>query len=128
MEYVVHRRFKDKSLSGHVNLPKYTKCDELNNIIFYDGKPICLSTSENGHQYFAVNEDGKGIERGELTQYIQKRLAKQDGQRDDRWFRVWSDKLCQRYKRIEHEDHWLWNDDFFKASISDLNYIANLIK
>lgn len=127
MEYITHKRFKQKSLTGDVNIPALSKCECENNIIFHDGRPICLSTSENGHQYFAINNDGKGLERGQLTQYIQKRLAKQDGRHDDRWYKVWNDKLCQRYKRVEHDDHWLWNDDFFKASIGDLQYIANLI-
>lgn len=128
MEYVVHSRFKKKAIGGYVNLPKYTKCEVIQNIIVHDGMPICAIESENSHQYFALNEDGKGIERGELTQYIQKRLAKNDKNHQLRWDRVWDDKLCQKYKREEHRDYWLWNNDFFKASISDLQYIANLIK
>jgi len=127
MEYIVHRRFKKKALCGNVNLPKFTKCELINNVIFHDGLPICALKSENAHKYFAVNEDGSGIERGELTYYIQTRLSKRDKNHDLRWNKIWNDKLCQRYKRIEHEDHWLWNHDFFEAPISDLQYIANLI-
>ena len=45
-----------------------------------------------------------------------------------RWDKVWADKLCQKYKRRDHADHWLWNNDFYSAPIDDLRYIAALIR
>lgn len=35
---------------------------------------------------------------------------------------------CLKYKRKDHEDFWLWNHDFYNASIEDLEYIKSLIK
>lgn len=123
MEYIVHRRFRAKTICGEVNFPFGTvgQCDE--NLIHVDGSPICVVTSENAHQYFARNDDGKGLLRGKLTQEIQKTLEKNS----DRWDKVWKDSLCQKYKRIEHADYWLWNHDFFNADIYDLQYIAKLV-
>ena len=127
MQYIVHRRFKGDAICGAVNLPALTQCENIEGIITLNGKPLCAAISENAHQYFARNDDGNGMMRGNLTQRIIKRLARRDDAYQDRWDKVWADKLCQKYKRKEHSDHWLWNHAFFKASIEDLQYIANLV-
>lgn len=44
-----------------------------------------------------------------------------------RWDKVWENSLCQRYRRPDHEDHWIWSYDFFNAPICDLQQIAALI-
>ncbi len=83
--------------------------------------------SENAHQFFAQNEDGEGLKRGQLTQAIQKTLARRDKQYQGRWDRVWDDPVCQKYKRADHEDYWLWNHDWFQADINTLRHIAALV-
>lgn len=127
MEYIVFRRFRGKSLSGKVNLPYGTKCQMEDGIITFQGSPICCVTSEVAHQYFSRNDDGNGIRRGQLAHNIQQRLAKRDGNYQKRWDKIWGAPALLRYKRIEHEDHWLWNNAFFNAPIDDLIYIASLI-
>ncbi len=127
MEYVTHRRFRDISISGEVNLSAMTVCNCDGYVIKHGDKDICFATSENAHQYFAINEDGRGLERGKLTQAIQKLLAKRDASYQSRWDKVWDDTLCQQYKRSDHEDYWLWDHGFFNAPIEDLNYIFKLI-
>lgn len=127
MQYVTHRRFKDNAICGQVNIPALTVCKKIGNTIYFDGKPICFTTSENSHQYFARNDDGQGIERGKLTQGIQRKLAKRDSSYQNRWDKIWEDKVCQKYKREEHDDFWLWNHEFFNADIEDLRHIAKLI-
>ena len=44
-----------------------------------------------------------------------------------KWEKVWEDKLCQKYKRTEFSDYWLWNHEFYNAPIEDLEYIARLV-
>lgn len=127
MKYIVHKRFKTKAFCGDVNIPATTALESMADIIFYDGKPICLETSENAHQFFARNDDGNGMQRGRLTQAIQKKLAKRDKRHQDRWDKVWDDPVCQLYKRVEYDDHWLWNHDFFNADIDVLKHIAELV-
>lgn len=127
MEYIVHRRFRQNALCGEVNLPATTVCDEQNHYICYDGEPLCAHSSEYAHQYFARNDDGEGMLRGKLTQAIQKKLAKRDVNYQKRWDKVWDDPLCRPYKRVEYEDFWLWNHDFFNADIATLRYIAKLV-
>ena len=127
MKYIVYRRFKGKAICGDVNLPAMTVCEENNGYIFYDGKMICVATSENAHQFFARDDDGAGMLRGKLTQAIQKTLAKRDANYQSRWDKVWDAPICQPYKRIEDDNFWLWNHAFFNANIDTLQHIARLI-
>lgn len=128
MRYITYRRFKGRAICGMVNLPAGTICDAHNGFLTFGGKPLCVLTSENAHQHFARNDDGKGMERGQLIRSILNRLQKQDDTHQDRWDKVWDDPLCQKYKRADHADNWLWNHAFFNASIADLTHIWNLIK
>lgn len=128
MKYIVYKRFKEKALCGQVNLPALTECEEHKGIIYFDNKPLCYITSENAHGYFAINEDGKGIERGSVIQKIINILKHKDENYQKRWNKIWEDEISQKYKRIEHPDHWLWNHDFYNANIEDLIYILNLIR
>ena len=127
MDYICFNRFKKKALCGEVNIPYGTKLDEANNIIRYRGNPICYTTSQNAYDYFARNDDGKGLERGKLTAEIIKLLNCKDGKHLNRWDRIWGDLSLLKYKRPEHPDHWLWNHDFFNASIEELNRIKSMI-
>ena len=128
MQYITIRRARFHSLSGQVNIPYGTLLESRGVLLFLGKKPICYATSENAHQFFAVNDDGKGLDRGKLTQAIQKRLNTRDNDYQMRWDKVWADPLCQKYKRPEHEDHWIWNHDFYNAPLPDLLYIAALVK
>lgn len=127
MQYIVYRRFKGKALCGDVNFPALTVCESDGTIITHMGKPICFAGSENAHQFFAVNDDGMGMERGRLIQKIQKILAQRDEDYQKRWDRIWDDPLCQPYRREDYDDYWLWGDKFFDAGIGTLRHIAALI-
>lgn len=127
MMYITHRRFKSKAICGEINLPYGTEGWCESGLITINDAPICSDHSQNAYDYFARNNDGNGLERGQLTQEIQKLLAKRNGKYQDRWDRVWDDALCQKYKRTECADYWLWNYEFFNAPIEDLRYIKSLI-
>lgn len=127
MEYIVYKRFKENAICGKVNIPATTVCNELKSVIYYNGKPLCAVFSQNAHDHFARNDDGKGLLRGELIQSIMQTLNNRDLRYQERWDRVWADPICQKYKRSEYADYWLWNHDFYNANIYDLQYIINLI-
>lgn len=127
MTYIVHRRFKDKAICGNVNLPVNTICETVGDMIVYQGKPLCLKTSYSGVNHFARNDDNQGLLRGKITQSIIKKLSQRDNCYQERWNKIWQDKLCQKFKRVEHADHWLWNSDFYAATIEELHYIMKLI-
>lgn len=127
MKYIVHKRFRNKAMCGYVNIPAMTVCEEKNGIISYNGNNLCYTTSENAHRYFARDDDGMGIIRGKLICAIQDTLSKRDHNYQIRWNKIWEDKTIRKFKRIDHEDFWLWNHDFYNADIDDLKYIAGLI-
>ena len=127
MNYIVHTRFKGNALCGEVNLPAMTECTLEESTICYEGHLLCYVKSDNAHKHFARNDDGNGMERGKLTQAIQQRLAKRDAQHQARWDKVWEDSACQKYKRTDHADFWLWSHEFFNAPIEDLRHIADLV-
>lgn len=127
MHYIIHTRFRGRAICGEVNLPAMTEVDVEDGVVYHDGNPLCVLTSENGMKHFARNDDGQGMTRGKLTKAIQNRLAKRDEQYQNRWDKVWEDAVCQRYKRADHSDYWLWNHAFFEAPIQDLRHIAGLV-
>lgn len=130
MKYICGKRYKDEGLAGHFNIPANTTLD-TNSIgrICYQNKAVCADTSKTSHDYFAINEDGKGRERFDLTQGIKRLLnGAKNKEHKRRWNVVMEDDLCQKYSRKDNEDHWLWNDAFYKAPISDLEYIIQIVK
>ena len=128
MEYICYKRFKQTAICGNVNIPYGTVLAAENGIISNNGKPICYTKSQNAYDYFAINDDGKGIERGKLTADIISTLAKRDAKHQARWDKVWADLSLLKYKRPEHADHWLWNHDFYCAPIADLERIKQMIQ
>lgn len=127
MDYITIKRARFKGLSGPENLPYGNEVQCEDGFLKIEGLPICGDHSQNAYDFFARNDDGKGLERGKLTQAIRKALEKRDKNYQARWNKVWDDPLCQKYKRIEHTDHWLWNHDFYNAEISNLRHIAALV-
>lgn len=126
--YVARRRARFKGCEGQqVNIPYGTVLEAQDGFLLWEGKRLCVDTSNNAHDYFSQNDDGQGQERGALVGAIISRLEKQDKSYQLRWDSVWSSPCCQKYRRPEHEDHWLWNHDFYNAPVEDLRTIAALI-
>ena len=128
MEYVCFRRFKGNAICGEVNIPKASLLYIDNDYLIYNADVICANSSQNCYEYFARNDDGNGIVRGELTQKIIKKLAKRDNNYQKRWDKIWADMSLLKFKREEFDDYWLWNHEFYNANINDLEYIYNKIK
>lgn len=140
MKYIVYRGFKGRAICGDVDIPAMTVCSTENTPVVIDGKTmwtmfitvngeaVCSAFSENAFKYFARDDDGCGLQRGELTRAIIERLCTVDGQYQERWDRVWEDPVCLRYKHPMHPDHWLWSHKFYNAGIEDLEYIAKLVQ
>lgn len=128
--YITIKRFEGHAICGDINLPEGTELKVVRNFILCDNGPICTTASQTAYDYFAQNDDGNGLKRGELTQDILKRLRKlkaTDSRYAHVWDKIWNDSICLKYKRAEHDDHWLWNYDFYNAEIEDLEYIRNLV-
>lgn len=130
-KYIVTKRFKDRAICGDVNLPYGTECYVIdfndNKAICCDEGVICLVTSQNAFDYFSQNDDNHGAARGKLVRNIINKLAVPMQNKNDIWDKVWNDALCQKYKRSDYGDHWLWNYDFYHAALHDLQHIARLV-
>lgn len=128
MQYINYKRFKGKAICGYVNIPALTNFQAEDGMIYYNEKPLCTVVSSNAHNFFARNDDGCGLQRGRLIETINKMLSKRDAFYQIRWNAVWEDAICNQYRRIEHQDYWLWNHAFYNAPIEQLEHIVSVIK
>ena len=76
MYYVCFRRFRGNAICGNVNIPYGTRLPVVNYILRMDGEMICTVRSQNSHDYFSLDDDGKGLIRGKLTEDINKLLQR----------------------------------------------------
>lgn len=125
--YMCRKRARFDGISGQVNIPYGTALICQDGFLMHQNKPLCGITSQNAYDFFSQNDDGMGRERGDLVGRILSRLQKRDSGYQARWNKVWEDARCQKYKRPEHEDHWIWNFDFYNGPVEDLRHIAGLI-
>ena len=125
--YLCRKRARFDGISGQVNIPYGTALICQDGFLMHQNKPLCGITSQNAYDFFSQNDDGMGRERGDLAGRILSKLQKRDAGYQARWNKVWEDSRCQKYKRPEHEDHWIWNFDFYNGPVEDLRYIAALI-
>lgn len=125
--YLCRKRARFDGISGQVNIPYGTALICQDGFLMHQNKPLCGITSQNAYDFFSQNDDGMGRERGYLVGRILSKLQKRDAGYQARWNKIWEDSRCQKYKRPEHEDHWIWNFDFYNGPVEDLRYIAGLI-
>lgn len=130
--YIARKRARFKAGCGeNVNIPYGTALTVQGGFLVWRNKLMCADTSQVAYDYFSQNDDGRGKERGELVSTIllllKKNPNKPDPRYKERWNRIWNDPFCQRFKRPEHKDHWIWNYEFYNAQVEDLQYIFRLI-
>lgn len=125
--YLCRKRARFDGISGQVNIPYGTALICQDGFLMHQNKPLCGINSQNAYDFFSQNDDGMGRERGDLVGRILSKLQKRDSGYQARWNKVWEDARCQKYKRPEHEDHWIWNFDFYNGPVEDLRHIAGLI-
>ena len=125
--YVCRKRARFKAICGQVNIPYGTTLNGQGGFLILNDLPVCSATSQNAYDFFTQNDDGMGQERGELLNRIIPKLEKRDAGYQARWGKIWEDALCQKYKRPDQEEHWIWNFDFYNGPVEDLRYIAALI-
>lgn len=136
--YVAIRKYVGNGLTNQAQVVPYgalcrVVVDQGQGYIVYRNRRICSVDSQVSLDYFTQNDDKNGKKRGDLTKAIMKALnflpesEEEDRTKDERWDRVWADKMCHKYRRHDITNHWLWSYDFFNAPIIDLQYIVNLV-
>lgn len=82
--YIVCKNIKLKGIAGYFDLKTNQSIECKNNLLYYDGKAICYTTSQNAYDYFVNNFDGKGKERYALINNIKElysNIIKRDNER-----------------------------------------------
>lgn len=122
MEYILHRRLKGITICGNLNLPYGTICHQNGDFIYCDKGTICAINSEQGHKYFARNDDGAGLKRGALTYLI----AYKPMGKGQRFSPAQINTLTVKYPRFLRDDcdFILFNNRFFAAPVQELEQIA----
>lgn len=127
MRYITAKRFKQKGISGYVNIPALSVCEENAGVIYFNCMAVCMANSENAHAYFVNDADGNGTQRYELTSGIAKKMVEKNvNERQDLIDIMSADPVCAQYRRIDSPEVWLWNHAFYSSSIEDLEHIAKL--
>lgn len=119
MEYIAHRPFCRKALGGEVNIKRGKTLQEKSGVLFYGGVPVCLSTCQAAKEHFAVNHDGNGLRRGDLTYEIAFAKPLTELQKSI----LLSNPAMRKYL-VGDERVILFNDAFFHASMLELYGIA----
>ena len=140
MKYLTMRRFKRNGIGGDFNIPYGTILEKkADGILYLDDKPVCVARSAASHLHFVNDSDGNGAKRYYWTSSIIKKLdgnvrstvadARDEEKEHSRfWEIITKNEIAQKYRRVDQEDYWLWDDTFYNdASIADLEYIGSLI-
>jgi hypothetical protein len=128
MQYITTNRYKGNGIGGHFNLSYSTLIEEKDGVLYHDNRPICVARSLNGKKHFAINEDGQGLKRGELTYFIAY-SNRQKEHSDGHIFRFSEEEiemLIKDYPQwIRQTTPILFSDDFFTAKVEDLQELAD---
>lgn len=128
MQYICTKNYTGNTESGaHVHIKQGEVSDCIAGRIARNNASVCLTTSYVAHQHFAVNDDGRGMERGFLTYAIA--FAPREREHDDGYIYRFSqdelDMLCRDYKHwLKQEEPLLFNHEFFQADVDELKELA----
>lgn len=70
MEYITHHDFSGNSISGEVSIKRGETLIFMGITLYYKERPVCVARSYNGTTHFSRNDDGNGLERGDITYAI----------------------------------------------------------
>lgn len=141
-KYYCFHKYNDIDMYGekHITIKKGTEVFCENNILFYNDLTICLCNSYDSHRHFCLNEDGNGIERGQLIENINNSLKtrynnainKKYPSSLQRWnntyIRLINNVIVQKYLKNTGANNIYWNNNYYSAPITDLQEIKNLLK
>ena len=88
--YVTRKRARFKSILGiDVNIPWGAVLEEQDGLLFFQGAPVCTTTSQDAYDFFSQDNDSQGEVRGRLVGSIMARLERRDANYQARWNKVW---------------------------------------
>jgi hypothetical protein len=130
MQYITHHRMKGIVATGErMNIPYGSTFETVGDFIATaDAKAICYTTSELAYEFFARNDDGRGLERGQLTHaiaYKPRERYSAEGRRQ-RFTDQEIEILETRWGKFLRSDTDVirFNHDFFNAEVDELAVMA----
>ena len=129
MKYITTQRHREMTLSGPLNIPALTPVElHPDGKLYLGDKPLHFVTSHRSHTYFSRDDDGRGMERFELCQEIIELCAEHCDPNDPWSDRLWQTPALQPYRQSQNNQRWLWNQRFYDADISELQWILSYLK
>lgn len=119
MEYITHRPFQRNALGGEVNIKRGETLQEKDGLLFFHEIPVCTVSCQAAKEHFAVNNDGNGLRRGDLTYEIAFAKPLTELQKGI----LLSNPTMRKYL-VNDDRVILFNDTFFHASMLELWSIA----
>lgn len=128
IKYIVHHEFNDYTLAGKKEkFQRGQEFETIGNFIAYNNTAICMTTSLTAYKHFARNDDGKGLERGDLTYAIA--YADRNTDKNFRFTKEEREMLINQWSKfLKPLDAVLFNYDFFNANIKELRELAKMLK
>ena len=134
-EYRVPDKFYKEEVSRTFDYPRGTAFfNTKGDGYLYDekGNFMCCTHSELARIYNIVgNDDGNWEERGDLVTKIKSFLLYDNHEEFERCVepllcKMWEDDQCLQFNQFAKDGGpWIWNDDFYCASITDLREVYN---
>lgn len=133
MEYICHKAFHGMTAAGKImDIPRGSKHRTIAGFIATQAaQAVCKPDSEDGRRCFAVNDDGRGLDRGALT-YAMAYSPREREHADGHVFRFSEDEiamLTHEYSRwLEDTETIIFNREFFHADLGALEELAERLK
>ena len=156
MNYIAAKHYDRIGIDGRFDVPENAELQEEGNILRFNGKRVCFNTSFDAFEFFAKNDDGKGLKRHELTHKVLAAVKKMKTDYEDDVAKALSkferdengnlpEEAAAAAAAVENKavaffDAMLadgtfkgyltngnWNRNFFEARIIDLNRLCKLL-
>lgn len=153
MVYVCCKEFDGRGIAQNEKVNEGERLEVIGGRIVIDGRPLCYVTSENAHSHFAVDDDGKGAERFAATHRImaeiervnieygkavtaeieEKRKETTEGEEAQIEISVpyplegFFAAIAERPNLSKFMKDGYWSEEFFEASIADLEELESLL-
>ena len=130
MIYITHTKFRGKDLQGKkVMISRGKKLERIGDLLYFENHPICIYRSECAKMHFSINDDFKGMIRGDITHKIAYSDSKISINKSGHRFSENQVELLtsDKWKKFLNPDHnvILFSDSFFDADVEELQTLYN---
>ena len=127
MKYILKKDYVGTSMQGDIKLFCGVECEKLDNLIFYNNRPVCYATSQFAKDYFINNEDGEYKIREQLINKILNILNNPTNY--EKLLKIiYSDSFFKKYRNEKTFNASFPYDRLNDSSIIELNLLLSKIE